>query len=194
MLAPSTSLAHGVWLDDDDIGLLAEAGAVIVHNPVSNMRLGSGIAPVAALRDRGVPIAIGSDGAASNDGQNVTEAMKAATLLHRVAGVAPDRWLTARDVLAFATSVPAQAFGFGAGRIEQGAPADFIAVRRAGYMFAPCNDWHRQIVYGAGVLDVRYAVVDGELLLDDGRITTFDEAGILAEAREIGSTIFAARR
>ena len=191
LLGPSLSLAHAVWLNEEDIDLLAGAGAAVVHNPVSNMRLGSGIAPLTALRDRAVPVALGTDGAASNDGQSVFEALKAAVLLQRVAGVQAHRWFQALEGLAMATSAPAQIFGFGTGRIEPGEPADFIAVRRSGYTFTPCNDWHSQIVFGANGLDVRYAAVGGKLLLDDGRITTFDEEAILAEARDIGSCIFA---
>jgi guanine deaminase len=194
LLSPSWSLAHGVWLDNGDIDLLAEAGAAVIHNPVSNMRLGSGIAPVAALRQRGVPVALGTDGAASNDGQNMLEALKMGVLLQRVAGVDPEQWLSAREALAMATSAPARIFGFGTGRLEPGAPADFIAIRRSGYAFTPCNDWHRQIVLGAAGLDVRHAVIAGELVLDDGRITTFDEAAILAEAMESGAGIFAQTR
>jgi len=192
LLTPSMSLAHGVWLDEEDIDLLAEAGAAVVHNPVSNMRLGSGIAPLTALRGRGVPVALGTDGAASNDGQSVFEALKAAVLLQRVAGVQEHQWFQAREGLALATSAPAKIFDFGTGRIELNAPADFIAVRRSGYTFAPCYDLHSQMVFGANGLDVRHAAVGGKLLLDDGRITTFDEEAILAEAREIGSCVFAA--
>ena len=191
LLTPSSSLAHGVWLDDEDIELLAAAGSAVVHNPVSNMRLGSGIAPVASLYERGIPVVLGTDGAASNDGQNVLEALKAAVLLQRVAGVDPEDWLTAEQALSMVTTVSAQVFGFGTSEIKLGAPADFIAVRRSGYAFTPQNDWYRQLVFGAGGLDVRYAVVGGQLLLDDGRITTFDEQAILAEARDMAPEIFA---
>ena len=191
LLTPSLSLAHGVWLDDKDIELLAASGTAVVHNPVSNMRLGSGIAPVTALRDRGVTVVLGTDGAASNDGQSVLEALKVAVLLQRVADVDPQQWLTAQEALSLVTSESARVFGFGTGRISLGGPADFIAVRRSGYAFAPHNDWHRQIVFGASSLDVRYAAVGGELLLDDGRITMFDENAILAEAREMGPMIYA---
>jgi 5-methylthioadenosine/S-adenosylhomocysteine deaminase len=191
LLTPATSLAHGVWLDDDDIGLLASAGSTVIHNPVSNMRLGSGIAPVTSLRERGVPVVLGTDGAASNDGQSVLEALKTAVLLQRVAGVDAEHWLSARQALSMATTTASRSFGFGTGQIEPGAPADFIAVRHSGYAFSPQNNWLRQLVFSAGSLDVRYAVVGGNLLLDDGRIMTFDEQAILAEAREMGPYIFA---
>ena len=189
LLNPSLSIAHGVWLSNADIELLAEAGSTVVHNPVSNMRLGSGIAPLTALLEHGVSVALGSDGAASNDGQDMFEALKAAVLLQRVAGVEAKHWITAKEALPLVTSTPARVFGFGTGQITIGAPADFIAINRSGYSFTPQNDWHRQLVFGGNGLKVRYAVVAGKLLLDDERITTFDEENILAEAREIGMRI-----
>ena len=190
LLTPFLSLAHGVWLNSEDFELLAAAGSTVVHNPVSNMRLGSGIAPLTALREHGVSVALGSDGAASNDGQDMFEALKAAVLLQRVAGVEAKHWITAKEALPLVTSTPARVFGFGTGQITIGAPADFIAINRSGYSFTPQNDWHRQLVFGGNGLKVRYAVVAGKLLLDDERITTFDEENILAEAREIGMRIY----
>lgn len=190
LLTPSLSLAHGVWLSPEDFELLASAGSTVVHNPVSNMRLGSGIAPLTALRDHGVSVALGSDGAASNDGQDMFETLKTAVLLQRIAGIEANHWFTAREALPLVTSTPAQVFGFGTGQITIGAPADFIAIHRSGYSFTPQNDWHRQLVFGGHGLKVRYAVVAGQLLLDNERIITFDEENVLAEAREIGEKIF----
>jgi cytosine/adenosine deaminase-related metal-dependent hydrolase len=154
------------------------------------MRLGSGIAPLSTLHSRGVSVVLGTDGAASNDGQNIFETLKSAVLLQRVADINPQNWLTAREALSLVTSNPARVFGFGTGRISFGAPADFIAIRRSGHSFSPLHDWHRQLVFGATGLEVRYAVVAGKLILDDGRITTFDEDAILAEAREIAPSLF----
>ncbi|HIB21582.1 MAG TPA: hypothetical protein EYO32_08720, partial [Rhodospirillales bacterium] len=99
LLTPFLSLAHGVWLNSEDFELLAAAGSTVVHNPVSNMRLGSGIAPLTALLEHGVSVALGSDGAASNDGQDMFEALKAAVLLQRVAGVEAKHWITAKEAL-----------------------------------------------------------------------------------------------
>jgi 5-methylthioadenosine/S-adenosylhomocysteine deaminase len=191
-VTPALSLAHGVWLDEADIEVLAAGGAAVVHNPVSNMRLGSGIAPVAALRRRGVPVVLGTDGAASNDGQNMGEVVKSALLLQRVSGTPPARWLTAREALAMASTVPARVFGFGPGDLAAGGPADFVAWRRGGYALAPANDLYRQIALCPTGLEARYVVVDGRLLLDDGALTTIDESGIIAEAQSIARALFGA--
>lgn len=192
MLNRATSIAHAVWIDEADVRTLATSGAGVVHNPVSNMRLGSGIAPVTALLEAQVPVAIATDGAASNDGQNVLEAVKTAFLLQRVAGVDASKWIDARRALAMATTVPAAMFGLGRGRIEPGATADLIAIRGSGHAFSPRNDIPRQMVLGAAAVEVRYTVAAGQMLLDDGRITGIDEAAILDEARTLARALFAA--
>jgi 5-methylthioadenosine/S-adenosylhomocysteine deaminase len=140
------------------------------------------------MRRAGVSLAIGTDGAASNDGQHALEAVKAAVFLQRVSSAPADEWMHARDGLRHATNHAA--FGFPGGVLAAGAAADLIAVRASSYGLTPPNDWHRQLVYGAPSIDVRYALVAGELLLDDGRITRFDEAAILAEARSIAAALY----
>lgn len=179
---PGLSIAHGVWLTAADIRDLARGGAGVVHNPMSNMRLGSGIAPLGALRDAGVPVALGSDGAASNDSQNVLEAAKAATFLQRLSGDARRRWPSTLDALSMATHAPATMFGLTAGTLKAGAPADLVGFDRRCVALAPGNDLHRQIVLCHTGLTARYSVIAGKLVLDDGRLTTIDEAGVLREA------------
>ncbi len=93
---------HGIWVSEGEIRLLAGAGVAVVHNPVANMILGSGVCPLAALRGAGIPVGIGTDGAASNDSQNMLEAVKTAALLQKVARLDP-RAVSAGDVLAMAT-------------------------------------------------------------------------------------------
>lgn len=83
-IVPRTTIAHGNWLDDNDIEIIARTGANVVHNIVSNMKLGSGIMPFAKMRDAGVHICLGTDGSSSNDSQNIMEVMKTAALIHKV--------------------------------------------------------------------------------------------------------------
>lgn len=189
LVSPALTIAHAVWIDPHDIDALAQGGATVIHNPVSNMRLGDGIAPVAALRRAGVSLAIGTDGAASNDGQHYFEALKLAMFLQRVSDAPAQQWMKARDVLGHAANHTA--FGFGAGRLSAGAPADLIAVAKSSYGLTPASDWHRQLVYGAPALEVRYAMVGGELLLDDGHMTRFDEPALLAEAHALAGQLYA---
>jgi len=188
LLSSALSIAHAVWIDEADIATLAQAGTVVVHNPMSNMRLGDGIAPIGAMRRARIPIAIGTDGAASNDGQHYFEALKGAVFLQRVSSTPPAEWMSTRDALRHATNFAA--FGMPGGVIAQGAAADFIALSKTSLGLTPANDWHRQMVYGSPALEVRYAAVGGRLLMDDGRITSFDEPAITAEARCIARELF----
>jgi cytosine/adenosine deaminase-related metal-dependent hydrolase len=189
LVNPALSIAHAVWIDAADVETLARGGATAVHNPMSNLRLGDGIAPVGTLRRAGVRIAIGTDGAASNDGQHFFEALKMAVFLQRVSATPPAQWMTARDGLRHATDFAA--FGMEGGRLAVGGPADLIAVAKASRGLTPANDWHRQLVYGSPALEVRYAAVAGEFVLDAGRITTFDESAVRAEAQSIAKALFA---
>src|SRR5204862_6841661 len=102
------SCAHSIWLDAEDIERMADRRAVVVHNPESNLKVGTGIAPIPAMLARGVPIALGTDGTSSNDNLILHNAMQIATLLHRTSEPR-DRWISARDVLRMATRGGAQA-------------------------------------------------------------------------------------
>src|SRR5579864_6411048 len=108
-LRPNLTVAHSVWLDDTDIGLLADHGTCIAHNPGSNLRLGSGVAPVRRMRDRGLVIGIGTDGAHCADNQNMFEAMRLASFVSRVRSVDAEEWLATEEVLTMATAGSAHA-------------------------------------------------------------------------------------
>lgn len=179
---PGLSIAHGTWLTDGDIRALARGGAGIVHNPVSNMRLGSGIARLGAMRDAGVTVALGADGAASNDSQNMLEAAKAATFLQRLAVKDRRQWPSTLDALSMLTHAPARMFGLTAGTLSPGAPADLVAFDRRSVALAPGNDLHRQLVLCHTGLTVRYSMIAGRLVMDDSRLTTIDEVAVLGEA------------
>jgi cytosine/adenosine deaminase-related metal-dependent hydrolase len=97
--------------------------------------------------------------------------------------------MTARDGLRHAANFAA--FGWEGGRLAAGAPADLVAVAKSSRGLTPANDWHRQLVYGSPALEVSYAVVAGEIVLDAGRIASFDESAVLAEARSIATALFA---
>jgi 5-methylthioadenosine/S-adenosylhomocysteine deaminase len=178
-LGPHLSLAHAVWASGDDIDRLAATGTGVVHNPVSNLRLGSGRMSIERFLERGVPVAIGTDGAASNDSQNVFEALKLALLLPRIAIEDPARWPAVRDALAMATHVPARMFGTGIGQIAVGAPADLAFFDGQVAPLLPVNDLHHQIAFAGAALSARHVIVGGEILLYDGKIQTFDEPALL---------------
>jgi len=185
VLTDRVTLGHTVWLTPRDIEVIATTGAMTCHLPVSNLKLGSGVAPVPRLLEAGIPVALGTDGVMSNDGLNMFETMKLAALLHKVRTPAPERWLGARDALRMATAGGARSARLSnVGAIAIGAKADLVMLdlRRAG--FAPRNDLLRQAVYADAGASIDMVMVDGRIVVEGGRCTTVDEAAVAAEVNE----------
>jgi 5-methylthioadenosine/S-adenosylhomocysteine deaminase len=178
------SLAHSIWIEPGDIELFAKRGATPVHNPASNLRIGSGLAPVREYLSAGVNVALGTDGAASNDGQNMFDAVRFAALIHNQAGSDFTNWLTPHGALAMATFNGARAFGIDAGVIALGKLADIVLLRRDTAAFTPLNDVLAQIVFCENGGSVDSVVVNGEFVVEAGRLTKVDEAEVLRLARE----------
>lgn len=181
------SCAHTIWIDDADIALMAEKGAVVVHNPESNLLTASGLAPVSRMLERGVRVALGSDGTCSSGDQTIQRAMKLVTAIHRVDQPDPSKWIGARQALTMATRHGAAAMfaedAFGA--IAPGQSADLVLYDLNRPWWTPVNNPVFQFVQcetGAGVDTV---IVDGRVVVEDGRITAFDADAILEEAREL---------
>ncbi len=179
ILGPHVSLAHCVWCGPEDLEILASTRSAVVHNPVSNLRLGSGRAPIERMRDRGVDVVIGTDGAASNDSQSVLESVKVAALLPRLSNDDPSDWISARQALSLATINAGRVFDMGDGRLAAGCRADFAAFERAALPFAPANDLHCQLAFAGGGVRARHVVVDGRVVLRNHEIVTFDEQRVL---------------
>jgi 5-methylthioadenosine/S-adenosylhomocysteine deaminase len=177
---------HAIWVGQGEIGLLAGAGVAVAHNPVANMILGSGVCPLAALRTAGVPVGIGTDGAASNDSQNMLEAVKAAALLQKVAHLDP-RAATADDVLAMATVEGARALGLDGlvGSLEPGRRADVVRLRGDRPGLANVHDPRQQVVYCASPTDVADVWVDGERRVADGQLVGHDLAALVEASRPL---------
>jgi 5-methylthioadenosine/S-adenosylhomocysteine deaminase len=177
---------HGIWVGEREVALLARAGVAVVHNPVANMILGSGVCPLAALRGAGIPVGIGTDGAASNDSQNMLEAVKTAALLQKVAHLDP-RAATADDVLAMATVEGARALGLEGvvGSLEPGRRADVVRLRGDRPGLANIHDPRQQVVYCASAADVADVWVDGERRVADGRLVGHDLAALVEASRPL---------
>jgi 5-methylthioadenosine/S-adenosylhomocysteine deaminase len=186
LLGPKTSLAHCIWVGDRDIELLADRGVVVVTNPVSNLRLGSGVAPVARLLAAGVTVAVGTDGAASNDSQNLPEALKLTALLAHRDGIRPAAGITRDALLAMGTTAGARAAGWddGVGRIVAGAHADLALLDLDAPAFVVLHDALRQWLFAGGAHSARTVIVAGRVVLEDGEPTTIDVPAIAAELRE----------
>jgi cytosine/adenosine deaminase-related metal-dependent hydrolase len=182
LLGPRTALVHCVWVDDDDIRRIAAAGATVFHNPSSNLKLGSGVAPAHALLQAGIPVGLGTDGMGSNDCQNLFEEMRLAALLSKITASAYDEWLSADDVLRMATRGGLTAVGLAGelGAIEVGRLADLVLLDLGGVAFTPRHDVVRQVVYAERGGGVRTVLVGGTIVMEDGVFTTVDEPKLLA--------------
>lgn len=178
--------AHSVHVSEDEIAILKETGSSVSHNPVSNMMLGDGVAPVVEMLRQEVNVALGTDGAASNHSQDLFDTMKSASLLQKVhhqnAGV-----IKPYDVLRMATVGGAKALGLGSvcGTIEAGKRADLIVVDLETIHAQPINDVYSQIVHCAKAADVQTVIVNGEVLMKDRELARHDEGRLLADARRV---------
>jgi 5-methylthioadenosine/S-adenosylhomocysteine deaminase len=183
LASPRLCAAHCVWSDDREQGLLAEHGVKVMHCPSSNLKLGSGIAPVAEMRARGITVSLGADGAACNNHLDMFTEMRLAALLQALNG-GPGA-LTARDALSMATRAGALTLGLDAeiGSIEPGKRADLIVIDGSLPHLAPGPDPYSTIVYAARASDVRTTIVGGEVLVDEGVPVRVDPMEIAADAR-----------
>jgi 5-methylthioadenosine/S-adenosylhomocysteine deaminase len=192
LLGPGFVGAHGVWLTDEDLGRLADAGAAVAHNPASNLKLGSGVAPVREMLDRGVVVGLGTDGALSSDNQDVFEAMRFAALVSTVRFPhEPARWVDARTAFDLATRGSARVLGFAddVGVLAPGKKADLVLLRRDSAFLAPLNHARNALVYAETGAGVDTVLVDGRVVLAAGRVTTIDEAGLHRRAQQAADRI-----
>lgn len=186
LLSKRMQVIHAIWVDGDDLDLIAETGANVAHNPISNLRLGSGVMPLREMLDRGIPVSLGVDEAIADDAVNMWAVMKTAGMIHTLSGDDPDRWPSAREVLRAATEGGGLAMRReGLGTLRVGAPADLILVDLTTLPFLPLNDLPRQLVHVEQGSSVRMSMVAGRVVAEDGRVTSVDEAALLAEAREV---------
>lgn len=183
LTSPRLCLAHCVWVDDREQSVMAEHDVKVLHCPGSNLKLGSGLAPIVEMRAKGISVSLGADGAACNNHLDMFEEMRLAAVLQAVRK-GPGS-LTARDVLWMATREGARAIGLERelGSIEAGKRADFFLVDRDRPQFLAVRDPYSTLVYSARGTDVRTTVVDGEVLVDGFRPLRWDPATIAAEAR-----------
>jgi cytosine/adenosine deaminase-related metal-dependent hydrolase len=184
VLSPRLSCAHTIWIDEDDIGRLAGYGATVVHNPESNLKVGAGFMPLPAMRRAGLSIALGTDGASTNDNLVLHEAMRLAAIVHRPLERSRARWPRAEHVLDMATVGGAAALQCpDLGTIAPGQRADLVLYDLEHLRWTPCNDPAQQLVFGEAGDSVHTVIVDGRILLQAGRLVALDLPSLLAEAR-----------
>jgi cytosine/adenosine deaminase-related metal-dependent hydrolase len=175
-LSPRSSMAHGVWIDDADMALLAATGATLVHNPVSNLRLGSGLAPIPKCLQAGVNVAFGCDGAASNDAQNLLEAIKLGTILHTVTDGDYKNWLTAEQAVRMATIGGAKGVNLGdcTGSIAAGMDADLVLYNLNHPSLLPRTNPLQLLVLGRPTEVVEAVWVRGRQIVNQGQVLGVD--------------------
>jgi 5-methylthioadenosine/S-adenosylhomocysteine deaminase len=190
-LGPDVQLAHAVWLDDDELDLIAASGSIVVHCPISNMYLASGVARIVEMRERGITVALASDGPGSNNRQDMFEVLKATVLLqkvHRLDAMA----LQPEHALEMACRGGASAFGApdDLGAIEPGRRADLVVVDLTSPFVGPVHRVASALVFNVTPRDVLHVIVDGALVMRDGVLTTADEAELLDAAHRSAAELF----
>jgi 5-methylthioadenosine/S-adenosylhomocysteine deaminase len=185
VLSPNVLFNHGVWLNEDDLEIIRKRGVSVSHNPESNMKLASGTAPVQRMISLGINVCLGTDGAASNNNLDMFEAMDFAAKLHKLVNLDPTV-LPALQVLEMATVNGARALNLSRdiGSLEKGKMADFILIETRSAHLQPLYSIYSQLVYDAKGADVRTSVINGKVVMLDGRVLTLDEKNILHKAQE----------
>ena len=183
-LGPHFTVAHGVWLDADDMTRLGDHGASVAHNPGSNMRLGNGLGDMRAMLDHRVNVGLGTDGANCADNLNMYEAMRLASFVSKAQRPDCERWVTTEEVAAAATEGSARTLGFGGriGRLAVGYKADIAFLDLGHVNWIPLNDPTNQLVHTEDGGAVRHVMIGGRMVVQDRRVTTVDVAALAREA------------
>ncbi|MDR4513937.1 TRZ/ATZ family hydrolase [Nitrosomonas sp.] len=183
LLGPGLIAVHMVHLNDNEIQLMRQHGCHVVHCPSSNLKLANGFSPIPLLLDNGVNIALGTDGAASNNRLDIFEEMRLAALLAKATSGCADT-LPAYQALEMATINGACALGIDSvtGSLERGKAADITAIDFSDLHLSPCYDPVSHLVYAAGREQVSHVWVNGKILLEDKQLTTLDDAELRRRA------------
>jgi 5-methylthioadenosine/S-adenosylhomocysteine deaminase len=190
-LDSSVQLVHSVWLTDAELALIANHGAIVVHCPVANMYLASGVARIPEMLQRGIPVALGTDGPGSNNSQDMLETLKTTALLHKVHTLNA-MILLPEDVLWLVCRGGAKSFGLAdqIGSLEIGKKADVVLVDLNSPFAMPVHKVPSALVYNLNAQQVDTVIVNGEILMRDKKILFVDEVSLLEEARQACQRLF----
>lgn len=190
LLDPDTLLVHAVWVDPDEIGMISDSGARIVHCPESNMKLASGISPVPDFLAAGIPVGLGTDGCASNNDLDMFGEMATCAKLHKVARLDPTV-MDSQTVLRMATIAGARALGLDRwiGSLEKGKRADIIVLDADAPHLTPLYHPASHLVYAARGGDVRHVMIDGQWRVRDRRLTDLDLTAVMTDVSDFVKTI-----
>lgn len=182
-LSPRVIAAHSVWLSESDLDIYEKRGVKVSHNPISNAKLASGIAPILKMSKRGINVGLGTDGAASNNTLDIFSEMRTCALLHKVNSLDP-AVMPAREVVRMATIGAAEVLGLDhkIGSLEAGKRADLITVNLDKPHLTPLYNPYSHLVYCANASDVDNVIINGKIIMRDRAVKTIDEEKILADA------------
>lgn len=185
VLSERAVVIHAIWIDDQDIEVLAESGCSVVHNPISNLRIGSGIMPFRRLQDAGVTTALGIDEIPVDDGCNLWTVAKTAGLIHKIADPEYKDWPQDHEILTMLTRGGAKSMGLHhhVGTLAEGYRADLVVLDLNTLPFMPLHNLKRALVFCETGSSVRMTIVDGEIVVEDGKILTVDEASLREDVR-----------
>jgi 5-methylthioadenosine/S-adenosylhomocysteine deaminase len=184
VLGPRTIGVHCVWLDDEEVALLAERGARVAYCPSSNMILGDGVTKLRAMRAAGVPVALGTDGGCTNNRLSVFEEMRMAALLQKVTHLDGTAF-TAEEAFRLGTAGGGEVLGLPVGEVAAGRLADLVALDLGHPSLHPPNAVMKNVVYALSPQAITDVWVHGRHVVRDGRLATLDEAALLAEVRAL---------
>ena len=184
-MKPNLQFIHGIWLTPREISILADTGVSVQHNPGSNLKVGSGLAPIRALLDAGVNVSMGTDGCGSIEGTDMQNALYLCGLVHKLRGD-HTTWVGATESFRAATMGGAKALGRGRdlGAILPGRTADLTAYKLNSIPFTPLNNAVNQLVFSASRREVDMVMVDGEVIKQNGKLTRVDEDKLLGEIQQ----------
>ena len=196
LVGPNFTVAHGVWLDADDMKLLGDKGASVSHNPGSNMKLGNGIADMRGMLDAKINVGIGTDGASCSDNQNMYENLRLASMVSKVQGPEWQNWITTDEVLEAGTVGSARALGLGdkIGKLEKGYKADIVFLDLHSINWIPCNDPTNQIVHTEDGTGVHSVMIGGRMVVENRKLLTVDVASLAAKAEKSRERLAAGRK
>lgn len=181
-LTDRLTIIHGVWMDEKDMELIGEAKASVAHNPVSNLKLGSGIMPLRKMISHNVNVVLGTDGMSSNDGYSMFETMKFAALLQKVVDADYETWQDAKSILKLAIQTPAHSLRRDEiGSLEPGKSADLCIINMKTEAFTPLNNIYNHLVYCEDGSDVETVIVAGKILMEDRKLLNVDEKSLIEE-------------
>lgn len=192
LLGPSFTGAHAIWLTGRDIELLARSGSSVVHNPGSNLKAGSGIAPIPELLAAGANVALGTDGSINSDNQNMFEAMRLAALVHRVRyPYGQTNWVGSDEVWKMATTGGAVAMGLPSaiGKIAPGYRADVVLLRRSSVYLTPFTNAANLLAYAETGASVDTVFIEGRTVVSRGRLVTVSEEAILEKVAAVAAEV-----